>query len=423
MADSNGKYINPNEYFDLIKNNTYYLWIKGDSDIFNYTFSIKGPFEDDFGNSLSMAKAIDLGKTIDGIINYYSDIDVFTFNTVEEGYYSISVSSILDNMLEKISLYNKNGNLIKDSIKIDREENHYNLQANETYFIVLNPRVSYVEYNIKADGPYIDDYVKSGSNSKKIVIDDPVNGCIDYPKDVDMFRFIPSTSGKYYFELDSDFNFSMSILNRSFNNMKYKEIKKNILMVELSSNNDCYIKIDGIGTQEIGSYQLLVTDKFENLLPLSFTISGYVKPEFYNINTNISRAGFIVSLKGTNLFAVTDENGYFQIADVPVSDESHSIEISKDGYLSRTVSNITANNDIIITRLIEVWAGDISSPRDEIINISDVLVLAKDFNTCIGDLDFIESADINGDSVINILDAYLIAKHFNQTSTDYPPIY
>jgi len=255
------------------------------------------------------------------------------------------------------------------------------------------------------------------------VIDDPVNGCIDYPKDVDMFRFIPSTSGKYYFELDSDFNFSMSILNRSFNNMKYKEIKKNILMVELSSNNDCYIKIDGIGTQEIGSYQLLVTDKFENLLPLSFTISGYVKPEFYNINTNISRAGFIVSLKGTNLFAVTDENGYFQIADVPVSDESHSIEISKDGYLSRTVSNITANNDIIITRLIEVWAGDISSPRDEIINISDVLVLAKDFNTCIGDLDFIESADINGDSVINILDAYLIAKHFNQTSTDYPPIY
>lgn len=166
MADSNGKYINPNEYFDLIKNNTYYLWIKGDSDIFNYTFSIKGPFEDDFGNSLSMAKAIDLGKTIDGIINYYSDIDVFTFNTVEEGYYSISVSSILDNMLEKISLYNKNGNLIKDSIKIDREENHYNLQANETYFIVLNPRVSYVEYNIKADGPYIDDYVKSGSNSK-----------------------------------------------------------------------------------------------------------------------------------------------------------------------------------------------------------------------------------------------------------------
>ncbi len=71
---------------------------------------------------------------------------------------------------------------------------------------------------------------------------------------------------------------------------------------------------------------------------------------------------------------------------------------------------------------IEIWAGDLNFPQDNVINIIDIVKVAKVFNSKKGDSYYDESVDINGDSVINIMDVITIAKHFNQAGTDYPQV-
>ncbi len=164
----------------------------------------------------------------------------------------------------------------------------------------------------------------------------------------------------------------------------------------------------------------------------SFLISGFVGLKSDN-NNNLSqsKAGFKVEAIGTDLFATTDKDGYYELK-IPVTQSVYSLKISKPGYLEREISQYEMNKDtreiekVLICRnsvidINQIWAGDIrvNGKQDNVINMLDVIELSKSFNTKVGDEEYNSDADLNGDNVINISDVVIIAQNFNKTSDDY----
>lgn len=153
-------------------------------------------------------------------------------------------------------------------------------------------------------------------------------------------------------------------------------------------------------------------------------ISGYVKPDFASVNDSL-KTGFRVTVVGTGFDAITDSQGFFKIEALPTISGSYSLEISKPGYLLRTVSGISGNTDTQIGSLaeaIDMWAGDmpVNEKADNVVNMADIIQVAKGFNTSKGEAKYNDIYDINMDCVINMADLIIVAKHFNQSSSDYP---
>lgn len=151
------------------------------------------------------------------------------------------------------------------------------------------------------------------------------------------------------------------------------------------------------------------------------TVSGYV---YSNINTdsqdNLLNEGFTVKLDGTDLFAVTDSKGYFEIKNVPQG--TYSATITKPNYLKRQLENIWVNASREISKEpLVLWCGDIEIKgiQDDAINIEDIMQLCKVFNAVEDDGNYIEQLDFNRDGAINIEDIMIIAKHFNSTPSSY----
>ena len=154
-----------------------------------------------------------------------------------------------------------------------------------------------------------------------------------------------------------------------------------------------------------------------------YDISGYVSTDFSSVPDSSVKADFVVQIG--ELKTKTDSHGYFNIPNVP-SSTSYSIKISKPGYLTFE-KNIVIQNDMEISTNnvpIILWAGDLNNDGagDGVINMSDIVQLAKSFGSVSGDAKFVSSCDLNMDSSINMSDVIIIAKHFNYTSKDYPDI-
>ena len=71
-----------------------------------------------------------------------------------------------------------------------------------------------------------------------------------------------------------------------------------------------------------------------------------------------------------------------------------------------------------------MWAGDIviNGKQDNAINMSDIIQLAKYFNSVSGDEKYVENADLNLDGSINMSDVIIVARHFNSVPDDYNKI-
>jgi len=129
-------------------------------------------------------------------------------------------------------------------------------------------------------------------------------------------------------------------------------------------------------------------------------------------------ADFKVEIEGLSVTAYTNSIGDFVLKDIPVSNNPYNMKISKEGYLQRTVQIIGLNSQTVsIYVMVYMWPGDIV--QDNNINMSDILELAKCFNSSKGDNYYKENCDLNKDNVINILDVMVVAKHFNM---EYPPV-
>jgi mannan endo-1,4-beta-mannosidase len=153
------------------------------------------------------------------------------------------------------------------------------------------------------------------------------------------------------------------------------------------------------------------------------TVSGYIRPDFDSTTAESAvKAGFKVELGAMS--AVTDQTGAFTITGVPPETfAAVTLKVTKDGYLSREIEGVNAEDKIgSITSPLEIWAGDISvnGVQDGSINMSDVIALAKGFNAISTDANYIAACDLNKDNAINMYDVIILARHFNKTTSDYP---
>ncbi|KNY30337.1 dockerin type I domain-containing protein [Pseudobacteroides cellulosolvens] len=157
-------------------------------------------------------------------------------------------------------------------------------------------------------------------------------------------------------------------------------------------------------------------------LPGTYTLSGYVSPDFsYTGNSKqLLASGFKVEVPEAGKSAVTDQNGYFIIKDLPKNTSGYSIKISKEGYLSKDIKNVIINSNTQLSfenSPIKLMAGDFNG--DNAINMSDVIILAKSFNSISNDSKYAAGIDLNRDGSINMSDVLILAMNFNKTSLNY----
>lgn len=154
-------------------------------------------------------------------------------------------------------------------------------------------------------------------------------------------------------------------------------------------------------------------------MPSVHTVSGYIFPQ-RTVAGHLLCSGFTVTLLGTDISTLTQKDGSFSLNTVLTNGK---LRISKPGYLAREVqmeyflNEENAAGQLVYTP-IEIFAGDIN--QDNTINISDIMLVAKYFNSQQGDENFNEISDLNKDLAINISDIMMAVKHFNKTSFDYP---
>lgn len=150
----------------------------------------------------------------------------------------------------------------------------------------------------------------------------------------------------------------------------------------------------------------------------TYCISGYIKSE----TDTVPKSDFKVSVPDKSLSAITDIDGYFEI-NVPSSQIVSCLKISKQSYLSRIVTGFSSTSNFQIstkTNPVIMWVGDVSN--DNVINLIDVMNIAKFFNTTSGSNDYNSKSDLNMDNGINISDIMLVANHFNVSSSSYDAI-
>ncbi|MDP4180305.1 MAG: hypothetical protein Q8942_04340 [Bacillota bacterium] len=440
ITDLNGNYIyssyvnkkDSKLYFKLIKDNVYYIKLTkyivhyyNDTDLktlktISYSFVLKGPIADDCGDVPSFSKAIGKMGIIEGKIDFPGDIDCYSFIAPYNGIYRLYADSVDLEVRDS-----KNKQLDRESMDSDNNGRYYFLNANEIYYIFSYKRSDLDNYKISIDKPIFTDHHNPINFPEIIGIDSLVSGGVNYPGNVDSFNFYPQDTGNIYLKLNAPYYFSVKLTRQSGGEVGYTYIRDNI--ISFSAVEGSSYKIDVLSNDPLlmGNYSLMVSENLEELVDDTYKIRGYIKPDFVKTSRSQSKTGFTVSIAGTNYSSVTDESGYFEITDVPKSLTGYDISIIKNGYLKREIKGIKVENDVELSKAdlpIEIWAGDLNFPQDNVINIIDIVKVAKAFNSIKGDSYYDESLDINGDSVINIMDVITIAKHFNQAGSDYPQV-
>ncbi|HOV26825.1 MAG TPA: glycosyl hydrolase 53 family protein [Pseudobacteroides sp.] len=148
---------------------------------------------------------------------------------------------------------------------------------------------------------------------------------------------------------------------------------------------------------------------------LSRSINGYIKGE-----------GFRVEVEGTGHSAISDLNGSFMIRDIDSSLTEFTLKIYKPGFLTRSI-DITFPSDrysISIsdqTNPIGLMEGDMNN--NGVINMEDVIMIAKVFGLTSLHTLYNAAADFNNDGIINMADIIMLAKNFGKTYLDYPDIH
>jgi arabinogalactan endo-1,4-beta-galactosidase len=144
------------------------------------------------------------------------------------------------------------------------------------------------------------------------------------------------------------------------------------------------------------------------------SVSGYVQG-----------TGFKVQLEGTDYSALSDSKGFFMVSDIAPSLTEFTLKISNPGFLLRRI-NIKIPIDSYSISIstssapISLMAGDMNN--NQVINMEDVIIIAKVFGCTTKDAQYNAAADLNNDGTINMSDIIMLAKNFGKTSTDYPNI-
>lgn len=150
-----------------------------------------------------------------------------------------------------------------------------------------------------------------------------------------------------------------------------------------------------------------------------YRISGYIKPNASD--KSAAKSGFSIYL-GETMAATSNNDGYFEMINVPDKPTGYTIKIVKNGYLKRMIRIDSFNKDLDFGSFqIEIWAGDIAVDgiQDDAINMSDITRLASCFNSSAGDGRYNTDYDLNIDNAVNLIDIIIAAKHFNTSYITY----
>jgi glucuronoarabinoxylan endo-1,4-beta-xylanase len=145
-------------------------------------------------------------------------------------------------------------------------------------------------------------------------------------------------------------------------------------------------------------------------------LTGYVKPDLEYSSSAAADVQSNFKVEAAGLSALTDENGYFELKNIPKDTTELTVKISKENYLAREIQNVKVTGTGLGSAAAPVimWAGDID--QNGAINIADVIVLSTYFNTKT------EKMDLNKDGAVNIGDIMIIAQHFNTSTKSYPAL-
>jgi len=156
-------------------------------------------------------------------------------------------------------------------------------------------------------------------------------------------------------------------------------------------------------------------------------VQGYILPDLILSSSHVNaKSDFKVLVSGTTVSQLTDAKGFFKI-EIQKKEGTIDLEVSKAGYLTRTVQNVAGNTDCIVSTIdkpVSIYAGDVplKGVQDNIINMLDVMALAKAFNATSGDLRYNQFVDFNLDENVDMGDLMILARHFGYTTVDYPEI-
>ncbi|MCX7748790.1 MAG: PIG-L family deacetylase [Clostridia bacterium] len=156
-----------------------------------------------------------------------------------------------------------------------------------------------------------------------------------------------------------------------------------------------------------------------------YKVSGFIDGDFYYEGSYASlvKAGFKVELIGTGKTVYTNQKGYFEFNNIPLSEEGYLLRVSKANYLTMT-KKVQVVRDCEISgreNPIKMWAGDmlIDGVQDNAINMNDIMQLLVYFNSTEGNSNYSRDADFDQNGAVNMSDLLIIVKHFNQTAEGY----
>ncbi len=135
---------------------------------------------------------------------------------------------------------------------------------------------------------------------------------------------------------------------------------------------------------------------------------------------NKSGTNIILKNGATTVTSVTtNATGQFTIPNV--ADGTYSIEVSRSGYLVRTISNITVSGNEVAVSLvgtpITLIPGDMNN--DGSINITDLSALISRYNTASPNANYRAEYDLNKDNMLNITDLSALISNYNRTPANY----
>ncbi|MDE0189401.1 MAG: PPC domain-containing protein [bacterium] len=159
----------------------------------SYTLTVTASdIVDDYSDLVVGAAALELGESVEGVLEYSDDVDFFAFGAVEGELYEVEVDlgTLLDSVVE---VYDADGYL-RDS-NDDRPDGGL---ASRLFWRAPETGEFYVGVSGYGEGSYavtvtvsdiVDDYADGVEGAARVVLEETVEGVLDYAGDVDYFVF------------------------------------------------------------------------------------------------------------------------------------------------------------------------------------------------------------------------------------------
>jgi hypothetical protein len=200
---------------------------------------------------------------------------------------------------------------------------------------------------------------------------------------------VPANSEGYVLRLSDKCLVSKEITIESFNASLELSLESSPIMMDI----DWDVNDDG----KVNMIDMLYFASLINKPADSYKISGYIKvdrewtygdlgsietvyvPEKFSEGLKI---GVQVTVDGTELSAVSDKNGYFEIANVPAKETGYVLKLSKDMLTTKSIVVESLTQDTAVSSQNSPIVMSISRDlnNDGISNISDLMVLVQHFN-------------------------------------------